>query len=76
MSSQQMIKAAERARSLLRHRSEVESIGVSRDNGGDFFVRVYVEPGADKEGIHRLLAEIGAPVVVRTVSGQLTAHSA
>jgi len=33
-----------------------------------------VEPGADKERIRRLLAQIGAPVVVRTVSGQLTAH--
>jgi hypothetical protein len=74
MSSEYVIKAADRARSLLRHRSEVESVGVSRDKDGDLCVRVDVEPGTDKERIHRLLAQIGAPVVVRTVSGPLTAH--
>jgi hypothetical protein len=74
MSSENVTKAAERARGLLRHRSEVESVGVSRDKDGDLCVRVDVEPGTDKAGIHRLLAQIGAPVVVRIVSGPLTAH--
>jgi hypothetical protein len=68
------MKAAERARGILRDRSEVESVGVSRGKDGDFCVRVDVEPGTDKTGIHRLLARIGAPVVVRIVSGPLSAH--
>jgi hypothetical protein len=74
MTSKHVIKAAERARRLLRHRSEVESVGVSQDKDGDLCVRVDVEPGTNKERIHRLLAQIGAPVVVRTVSGPLIAH--
>jgi hypothetical protein len=69
MSSKHVIDAAELARSLLQHQSEVESVGVSRSTGGDLCVRVDVEPGTDKERIHRLLAKIDAPVVVRTVSG-------
>jgi hypothetical protein len=74
MSSKDVVIAAERARGLLQDRSEVESVGVSRDKDGDLFVRVDVGPGTDKAGIHRLLAQIGAPVVVRIVSGRLTAH--
>jgi hypothetical protein len=74
MSSKNVIKAAERARGLLRHRSEVESVGVSRGRDGDLCVRVDVGPGTDKAGIQRLLAQIDAPVVVRIVSGTLTAH--
>jgi hypothetical protein len=74
MSSEQVINAAERARSLLRHRSEVESVGVSRGEDGDLCVRVDVEPGTDKARIHRLLARIGVPVVVRIVSGRLMSH--
>jgi hypothetical protein len=74
MSSDHIIKAAEKARSLLRNRPDIESVGVSRGKDGDLCVRVDVEPGTDKERIHRLLLQIGAPVVVRTVSGQLSAQ--
>jgi hypothetical protein len=69
------VNAAERARGLLRGRSEVESVGVSRGKNGDFCVRVDVEPGTDKARIHGLLEQIGAPVVVRIVSAPLIAHS-
>lgn len=73
MGSHRIIKAAERARGLLSA-SEVESVGVSRDETGAFYVRVDVEPGADKARISSLLKGIGAPVVVRTVSGRLASH--
>lgn len=74
MSSDQVIKAAEQARSLLQDRSDVGSVAVSRNRNGDLCVRVDVEPGADKDRIQRLLARIGAPVILRTVSGVLSAH--
>ncbi|MGJ5135249.1 hypothetical protein [Bradyrhizobium oligotrophicum] len=73
MGSHKIMKAAERARGLL-NTSEVESIGVSRDETGSFYVRVDVEPGADKARISSLLEGIGAPVKVRTVSGRLASH--
>jgi hypothetical protein len=74
VSSDHIIKAAQKARSLLRDRPDVESVGVSRGEDGGLCVRVDVEPGADKERIHRLLLQIDVPVVLRTVSGLLSAH--
>jgi len=74
MSSEHIIQAAERARSLLRDRSEVESVGVSRGKDGNLCVRVDVEPGTDKDRILSLLGRINVPVIVRTVSGRLIAH--
>ena len=74
MSADRLIKAADRARKLLRDRSDVGSVGVSRNQDGDFCVRVDVNPGADKAVIRHLLEPIEAPVVVRSVSGTLRAH--
>ncbi len=74
MSSKDIAQAAEQARGLLRHRTEVESVGVSRDKDGDLCVRVDVGPGTDKAGIRSLLKQVDAPVVVRSVSGRLIAH--
>ena len=74
MSTDQVVKAADKARSLLRNRSDVSSVGVSRSQGGDLCVRVDVDPQADKTGIQKLLAKIGVPVIVRAVSGVLRAH--
>lgn len=74
MSNDNVAKAAERARSLLRGQVGVGSVAVSRDQAGQLFVRVDVDPGTDKDSIRGLLATIKAPVVVRTVSGILYAH--
>lgn len=74
MSTDTLTKAADRARKLLRDRSDVGSVGVSRNPDGNLCVRVDVEPGADKAMIRRLLASLDAPVVVRAVSGVLRAH--
>lgn len=74
MRADQVVKAADKARTLLRNRSDVSSVAVSRGQDGDLCVRVDVNPRADKEGILRLLAAIGAPVVVRAVTGILRAH--
>jgi hypothetical protein len=74
MNDDQVVKAADKARTLLRNRSDVSSVGVSRGQDGDFCVRVDVSPQADKERIQRLLARIGVPVIVRAVTGILRAH--
>lgn len=70
----QISKAAERAKSLLRNRSDVSSVGISRSRDGDLCVRVDVDPETDKKGIEKLLAKIGAPVIIRAVTGLLRAH--
>jgi hypothetical protein len=74
MNADDVVKAAEAARSLLRDRPDVESVGVSRSKDGDFCVRVDVEPGTNTHVIYSLLSRIGAPVVVRKVAGILRAH--
>jgi hypothetical protein len=74
MSVDRLQKAADRARSLLRNRSDVGSVGVSRNPDGDLCVRVDVHPGTDKDAIRDLLQPIEAPVLVRSVSGVLRAH--
>jgi hypothetical protein len=74
MSADQVVKAADKARTLLRNRSDVSSVAVSRSQSGDLCVRVDVNPLADKERIQKLLARIGAPVIVRAVTGILRAQ--
>ena len=74
MSVDRLQKAADRVRNLLRNRSDVGSVGVSRNPDGNLCVRVDVDPGTDKDAIRDLLQPIEAPVVVRSVSGVLRAH--
>ncbi|MDQ2078857.1 hypothetical protein RA307_01575 [Xanthobacteraceae bacterium Astr-EGSB] len=74
MSVDRLEKAADRARNLLRNRSDVGSVGVSRNPDGNLCVRVDVDPGTDKDAIRNLLQPIEAPVVVRSVGGVLRAH--
>ncbi len=74
MGTDQLLKAADRARTLLKNRVDVGSVGVSRDRHGDLCVRVDVYPRADKAAIRHLLQSIEAPVLVRSVSGALRAH--
>jgi cellulose synthase/poly-beta-1,6-N-acetylglucosamine synthase-like glycosyltransferase len=74
MSTEQLLKAAERARKLLRNRSDIESVGVSRNEDGNLCVQVDVDPRTDKDVIHHLLEPVKAPVIVRAVSGVLRAH--
>jgi hypothetical protein len=74
MSTDRLLKAADRARTLLRDRSDVGSVGVSRNQDGNLCVRVDVDPGTDKNAIRDLLQPLEAPVVVRSVAGVLRAH--
>lgn len=75
MNTDQLTKAADRARKLLRDRTDVGSVGVSRGVDGGLCVRVDVHPGTDKDAIRLLLEPVKAPVVVRAVTGTLRAHS-
>ncbi|MFA6268022.1 MAG: hypothetical protein WC670_20175 [Pseudolabrys sp.] len=74
MDTDRLKKAADRARELLRNRSDVGSVGVSRNKDGDLCVRVDVDPATDKNAIRTLLAPLKDPVVVRAVEGVIRAH--
>jgi hypothetical protein len=74
MGADQIVKAADQARTLLQNRSDVSSVAVTRGQDGDLCLRVDVNPRTDKDDIRRLLARIGVPVIVRAVTGTLRAH--